>query len=407
MKSNYRRIGDLIQLVDERNRDLKISTLLGLSITKEFIPSVANIVGTDMANYKVIREGQFACSTMQVRRDKKMPVALLRDYEEAIISQAYPVFEVKYPEQLHPEYLMMWMSRSEFDRQACFLAVGGVRGSLEWDDFCDMQLPVPHIDEQREIVREYNIIVNRIKLNEQLSQQLEKAAQAIYKQWFIAFEFPDGKGQSYKSSGGEMNYVPEIDQEVPKGWIVKPFTKAVTLCGGGTPSTSIGTYWNGNIPFFTPKDVDISYYSVKTEKYISEKGLKNCSSKLYPQNTVFITARGTVGAVALAGCDMAMNQSCYAILGGNKISQFFAHQLTLETIKRLKNEANGAVFKALVTRDFDGQLIIEPSKDVLDLFESKAKFIYQALLNKVQQNIELSNLKTLLLSRMSKMTELA
>jgi type I restriction enzyme S subunit len=172
MKSNYRKIGDFIELVDERNKDLKVTTLLGLSISKEFIPSVANIVGTDMANYKIIRKNQFACSIMQVRRDKKMPVALLKNYDEAIISQAYPVFRVINEQDLLPEYLMMWMSRNEFDRHACFLAVGGVRGSLEWEDFLEMPIPVPSIEKQREIVKEYNTVVNRIKLNEQLNQKL-------------------------------------------------------------------------------------------------------------------------------------------------------------------------------------------------------------------------------------------
>ncbi len=131
MRSNFRKIGSHIRLVDERDRDLKVQTLLGLTIDKLFIPSVANTIGSDMGNYKIIRKNQFACSLMQVRRDKKIPVALLTDFDEAIISQAYPVFEITDPNKLLPEYLMMWMTRSEFDREACFYAVGGVRGSLE------------------------------------------------------------------------------------------------------------------------------------------------------------------------------------------------------------------------------------------------------------------------------------
>jgi len=185
MRSNYRSIGEYIQLVDERNAGLKVNQLLGLSISKQFIPSVANIIGTDMENYKIIRKNQFACSTMQVRRDKKMPIALLQEDDEAIISQAYPIFKVKDENLLLPEYLMMWFTRSEFDREACFNAVGGVRGSLEWEDFVDMQLPIPSITKQREIVKEYNTIVSRIKLNQQLIQKLEETAQAIYKQWFV------------------------------------------------------------------------------------------------------------------------------------------------------------------------------------------------------------------------------
>ncbi len=218
MQSNYKSIGDYIQLVDERNKDLAIDTLLGLTINKQFIPSVANTVGTDMRNYKIIRKNQFACSTMQVRRDKKMPVALLQEYEEAIISQAYPLFEVKNEKELLPEYLMMWFSRAEFDREACFHAVGGVRGSLEWEDFCNMKFPLPSPEKQSEIVKEYNTIKNRIALNNQLIQKLEETAQAIYKQWFIDFEFPDENGNPYKSSGGKMIWNEELYKEIPEDW---------------------------------------------------------------------------------------------------------------------------------------------------------------------------------------------
>jgi len=217
MKSNYKPIGDFIQLVDNRNKELKDLPLIGVTVNKKFIPSVANTIGTNMKNYKLIRKNQFACSLMQVRRDGKIPVALMKE-DEAIISQAYPVFEILDTSKLLPEYLMMWMSRSEFDREACFYAVGGVRGSLEWEDFCDMQLPIPSIDKQKEIVKEYHTIEKRIKLNEQLNQKLEDTAQAIYKEWFVDFEFPNEDGKPYKSSGGKMVYNAELDMEIPKGW---------------------------------------------------------------------------------------------------------------------------------------------------------------------------------------------
>tara|TARA_R110002020_G_scaffold423964_1_gene633103 strand:- start:803 stop:2014 length:1212 start_codon:yes stop_codon:yes gene_type:complete len=215
MTSIYKPIGDFIQLVDERNKDLTVKRNLGLSISKEFIPTVGNTVGTNMANYKVVKRNQFACSLMQVRRDKKMPVALLRQFDQVIISPAYPVFKVIDEEVLLPEYLMMWFSREEFDRHACFLAVGGVRGSLEWDDFMEMKLPVPSIEKQRAIVKEYQTVTDRIKLNEQLNQKLEETAQAIYRHWFVDFEFPNEDGLPYKSSGGEMVYNDELDQDLP------------------------------------------------------------------------------------------------------------------------------------------------------------------------------------------------
>lgn len=218
---SYRKIGDLIQLVDVRNKDLSITHLVGLTINKKFIPSVANTIGTDMSNYKIIRKNQFACSTMQVRRDKKMPVALLKEVDVAIISQAYPVFEVIDEKELLPEYLMLWFTRSEFDREACFHAVGGVRGSLEWDDFCNMELPVPSIEKQLEIVAQYQAVENKIKVNEKICEKLEATAQTLYKQWFVDFEFPNEEGQPYKSSGGKMVWNEELEKEIPEGWEVK------------------------------------------------------------------------------------------------------------------------------------------------------------------------------------------
>jgi type I restriction enzyme, S subunit len=401
MKSNYKRIGDYIRLVDNRNAGLKGKALLGLSISKKFIPSVANLIGTDMENYKIIKRNQFACSTMQVRRDKKMPVALLQEVDEAIISQAYPVFEVLNTKELLPEYLMMWFSRTEFDREACFYAIGGVRGTLEWEDFCDMKLPIPKPDKQKEIVKEYNTIVNRIALNNQLIQKLEETAQAIYKQWFVDFEFPDENGKPYKSNGGEMEFNEELEKKIPKGWEVKPFTKIVKLSGGGTPDTTDEKYWNGEIPFFTPADVSNSYYSIITEKYITKSGLQNSSTKLYPKNTVFVTARGTVGAISIAGCEMTMNQSCYAITGANGMNQYFAHQLTLDAIGKLKNEALGAVFAALVTKDFDSQLLIKPKDNVVKAFGHLVKGIYEMILNLEKQSQQLATMNNLILARIS------
>ncbi|MCX6076300.1 MAG: restriction endonuclease subunit S [Campylobacterales bacterium] len=231
MRSNYNPIGKYIRLVDNRNSELKDIPLVGVSINKKFIPSVANTIGTNMKTYKFIKKNQFACSLMQVRRDGKIPVALFEN-EEAIISQAYPVFEITDTNELLPQYLMMWMSRSEFDREACFYAVGGVRGSLEWEDFCAMQLPVPSIEKQKEIIKEYHTIKDRIKLNEQLNQKLEDTTQSIYKEWFVDFEFPNTDGKPYKSNGGEMVFCDEFDGEIPFGWEFNKLDSYVKLSQG-------------------------------------------------------------------------------------------------------------------------------------------------------------------------------
>lgn len=184
MKSNYKRLGDYVREVNVRNSDLAVKKLVGLTIDKAFIPSVANIIGTDMSNYKIIRKEQFACSLMQVSRDEKMPIAMFFE-EEAIISPAYPMFEVIDKNLLLPQYLMMWFARKEFDREVSFYAVGGVRGSLTLEDFYDLQLPIPSLEKQKEIVSEYEVLSRRISLNEQICNKLEATAQALYKKMFV------------------------------------------------------------------------------------------------------------------------------------------------------------------------------------------------------------------------------
>jgi len=230
MRSHYKRIGDYVTQIKLKNTDDSISLLKGININKHFMPSVANINGTDLSKYRVVKKNQFAFNPMHVGRDEVLPISMLEDDEAIIVSPAYVVFEVKNEEELLPAYLMMWCRRSEFDRNAWFMTDNSVRGGLSWADFCDMELPIPSIEKQREIVREYNVVNDRISLNEQLTQKLEDTAQAIYKQWFVDFEFPISKeyaesigkpeleGKPYKSSGGEMEYCDEIQEDIPLNW---------------------------------------------------------------------------------------------------------------------------------------------------------------------------------------------
>ena len=354
-----------------------------------------------MTTYKIVYKNQFTYIADTSRRGDKIAIALSEKYDKMLVSQAYTPFEVKDNNELDPEYLMMWFRRPEFDRYARFKSHGSAREIFDWEEMCNTLLPIPHITKQREIVKEYNVIQNRIALNQQLIQKLEETAQAVYKEWFMDFEFPDENGLPYKSNGGEMEFNKELEKEIPKGWRVKPFTKIVNLSGGGTPDTNNEKFWNGDIPFFTPADVVESYYSISTEKNVTELGLKNSSTKLYPKDTVFVTARGTVGAISIAGCEMTMNQSCYAIIGSKDMNQFFVHQLTLDAIAKLKNEALGAVFAALVTKDFDSQDIIEPDKILIKLYGVKVKSIYDFILNIVEQNKKLFEIKDLLLSKLA------
>lgn len=206
MQSNYKRLGDYIRQVDVRNRDLAVDNLVGLTIEKVFIPSVANTIGTDLSNYKVISKGQFACSLMQVSRDGKMPVAIFKD-ERGIMSPAYPMFEVYRQDELMPEFLMLWFSRKEFDREVTFWAVGGVRGSLTWEDFENLNIPVPPIEEQRKIVAEYQTVQRRIENNRRLIAALEDTAKTIYRKMFV-----DNIDPNNLPSGWRMGHVTDLSE---------------------------------------------------------------------------------------------------------------------------------------------------------------------------------------------------
>jgi type I restriction enzyme S subunit len=185
---SYKKLGQFIQPVNNRNNALKIERLLGVSIRKVLMPSIANTVGTNMKTYKIIKKNQFAYGSVTSRNGDKISIALLEEFDEAIVSQAYTVFEVIDIEKLNPEYLMMWFRRPEFDRYARFKSHGSARETFDWDELCDIELPIPSIEKQQEIVREYNTVVNRIELNETLNEKLEETAKALYKYWFVSDE---------------------------------------------------------------------------------------------------------------------------------------------------------------------------------------------------------------------------
>ena len=377
----YKRLGDYIREVNVRNKDLKVTNLQGVSISKLFIPSIANTIGTDMSTYKVVNPGQFAYGPVTSRNGDKVSIALYKGDDDAIISQAYTVFEVVDKDKMSSDYLMMWFQRPEFDRYARFHSHGSAREIFDWDELCDTTIPVPSIDRQREIVEEYETLSRRIRLNEQMIEKLEATAQALYRKMFVD----------------------NIDKEnLPKGWRMGTFTEIINICGGGTPSTEESAYWhNGDIPFYSPGDKTDSYYSLKTEKHITEEGLAHCSSKLYPQNTTFVTARGaTTGGLAMAGCAMAMNQTCYALIGKDDSMPFFVHQLAIETMASLKNEAVGATFEALVTKDFDNTEIVVVPKDNMYAYDKDAEVLYNTILLRQQENSKLSELQSLLLAKM-------
>ena len=373
----YKRLGDYIREVNVRNRELKVTKLVGLTIDKAFIPSVANVIGTDLSNYKVIQKEQFACSLMQVSRDGKMPVAMFEE-DGAIMSPAYPMFEVIDKTALMPQYLMMWFSRSEFDREASYYAVGGVRGSLTWEDFCNMRLPIPSIARQREIVAEYETLTNRIRLNNQMIQHLEATAQALYRKTFVD----------------------NIDKEnLPTGWrmgMLGEFCKEMK--SGGTPNRSHNEYWNKNdFPWLKSGEVHNNVI-ITIEEYISQAGLDNSSAKIIPQGSVIMAMYGATAAqVAYLNCDTATNQACCNMMCNCKedAAYLFFHLLAnQEDIKKL---ANGGAQENLSQEVIAQQPII-----IFENNENKSLFIpiLDNLIIKYRENSKLTELQSLLLAKM-------
>ena len=235
-KGEMKRLGDYIREVDVRNRDLEVTKLMGINIGKYFMPSVANVIGTDLSNYKIVGKGQFACNLMHVGRDEKIPIALLYTNERIIVSPAYWVFEVSNTTQLLPDYLMLWFRRNEFDRNAWFYTDSDVRGGMSKEALMDMTLPIPPIEQQQKIVSEYEAITRRIRLNEQIIAKLEETAQALYRKMFVdgidKEHLPDGSEKRNISSFSERTYISTENMLKNK----KGITFALSL-----PSTGKGT----------------------------------------------------------------------------------------------------------------------------------------------------------------------
>jgi type I restriction enzyme S subunit len=242
-------------------------------------------------------------------------------------------------------------------------------------DFKKVPIPVPSIAEQNAIAVTLSCLDDKIDLNNRINKNLEEMAHAIFKSWFVDFEpFQDGEFED-----SELG-------RIPKGWRVGKATDIFDVQSGGTPKTSNDDYWGGNIPFFTPKDSPQTYYVIETEKTITEVGLTKCNSKLYRAGTVFITARGTVGKVSMAGIDMAMNQSCYALVAKNGFTQYYVFLQTKLLIDVLRKNASGAVFDAITVATFQSLRTISPNIVLVRKFNEIVSDIFNAILNNVNQN---------------------
>lgn len=246
--------------------------------------------------------------------------------------------------------------------------VGAVQAKLPIKNIQNITLYLPDDNTQRRITTVLGALDNKIETNQKINDNLQQQASALFDNF-------------YERAVAEVR-----------------FTEIIQILGGGTPKTGESSYWNGTIPFFTPKDVG-SPYTLSTEKVITEEGLAHCNSRLYPMNTVFVTARGTVGKVGISGVPMAMNQSCYALIGKDT-HQLLVYFYTLKAVHRLKHKASGAVFDAITTRDFDSEGIMKLSADDTKAFLDVAEPMYQILLSNSIENLSLAALRDSLLPKL-------
>ena len=375
MRSNYKRLGDYIRQVDIRNKDDERYDLLGVSVEKCFIISIANTVGTDWHNYKIIKKGQFCYIPDTSRRGDKIGIAHLTDREIGLVSAVYTVFEV-WNEELVPEYLMLWFKRPEFDRYARFHSHGSVREIFDWEEMCNVELPIPPIEEQKAIVNAYETIERRIALKRKINDNLEEQAIAIYHSMF----------------------------EEHDDWVKGTISDFGEIVGGATPSKDIEEYFCSNgIVWLTPRDLTATgkKFIFKGETDITESAYRSCSTKLMPKGSVLLTSRAPVGSVAIAMTDLCTNQGFKSIIPNEKFGTEFVYYFLKENKQLLESYSSGTTFMEISGNVLKSIPAIIPPENVAKKFAFLCKpiFTYQ---QQIETEIErLTEIQTSMISQIS------
>ncbi len=389
----YKKLGKYIRLVKKRNTDGSVQNLQGIKINKTFMPSVANVIGTDLTKYKVVSKNEFAYNPMHIGRDKVIPISFLEKEESIIVSPAYTVFEIIDKNILLPEYLMMWFRRSNFDRNAWFYTDTSIRGSLSWNDFREMKLPIPSPKKQQQIVDEYNVIVERIALNEKLNTKLEETAQAIYREWFVEFEFPNKNGKPYKSSGGEMVWCEELGKDVPKGWEMKVLGDVCEIIMGQSP---LGKTYNEN------EDGEI-FYQGRTEfnfRFPSIKTYTTEPKRMAKKNDILMSIRAPVGDLNITDFKCCIGRGIASLSSKSNQNSFLFYFLKeLKEIFSISN-GEGTVFGSINKDTLNTIKILVPANSVISFFEKNINKIDFKIYQICKENAKLEEMRELLLARM-------
>lgn len=353
MKSNYDILGNHIRLIDTRNRESITDRVLGINIDKFFMPSVANVIGTDLSKYKLITKGKFACNPMHVGRDERLPVALYAEEEPAIVSPAYFMFEVVDNSNLNEDYLMMWFRRPEFDRICWLHTDGSVRGGITWDDICRLELPIPPIENQLEIVNSYKAIVERIALKQKINDNLEATMQALYREYFVDFKpFREETTKSTKLGN------------IPESWNICKLNELCELLNGRAYSQeellNSGKYRVlrvGN--FFTKSSWYYSDMELEENKYCYPDDLLFCWSAsfgLYIWND-----EKTIYHYHIWKVDFSKTSSLY---------REFIYLYLKQEVERLSKEGHGSVMAHLTKNGVENLDVIAPPISVIEKFHN-------------------------------------
>lgn len=379
---NYKRLGDYIREVNVRNRELKVTDLLGLSMSKQFRPSTSNIVGVDLSKYKIVNKNVFAFDPMSVIRVHKVPIAMNETDSPIIVSPAYVTFECIDNEILDSRYLMMWFQREEFDRYADFKSDAAVRGGYDWAELCDTMVYIPSITRQREIVAEYETLTRRIRINEQMIQILESAAQTLYRKMFV-----DG-----------------IDKEnLPDGWRMGTLGEFGNIITGKTPSCDNPEEFGCKMPFVTPGDFTrFKKFAIGAERMLSDKGIKRLNNKVLPKSSVIVTCIGSdMGKVAIASENCITNQQMNSIIVNFEEYSDYLFYTLFSMSKELKAMALGSSTMPLLNKsDFEQIGIIMPPFELLREFSKLSYAGNNMVILKIKENKKLAELQSLLLAKM-------
>ena len=370
MKEEYRFLGEYIRQVDIRNKEGKKENLLGVSVQKQFIQSIANTVGTDFTKYKVVKKGQFTYIPDTSRRGDKIAIALLEDYEEGLVSNVYTVFEVIDTEKLLPEYLMLWFSRPEFDRYARFKSHGSVREVMDWEEMCKVELPVPDIEKQRKIVKAYKTITDRIALKQKINDNLVACIDTIFNEQFGNFK------ALAESSTANTDF-----SSLPDGWTIENAVHSFDISIGKTPPRSEPEWFTSN----QTDNVWISIADMKTNspfifksaEYLTNEAVKKHNVKIVPANSVLLSFKMTVGRVAIVTNEVTTNEAI-AHFPCTKENLFFVY-CYLKNFNYGYLGSTSSITTAINSKIIKEMPFLMPSKKELDSFNHKVSGLFEQL----------------------------